>query len=68
MEPSPNHFHKIGFSLNDPTVALLPYVPYEEAGDELSKSIENGVFGRMQVPILDGVGNVSSVSISSLTK
>ena len=43
------------FTLKDFVFMVLPDVPNEKAEDELPESVENGVFKRMSVLVLDGV-------------
>ena len=61
----PYRVNEVCFTLKDSAIMFFPNIPYEETGDELPESVENGVLKRMSMPVLDGVCNVALLFVSS---
>ena len=61
----PNNFNGSGFIFKNPKVTFLPNVPDEEPREELPKSVEDGILIRVIMLVLDGVSNITLLSISS---
>ena len=61
----PDGVRRACFSFKDSVVSFLPNIPDEEPRKELPKSVENGIFIRVIMRVLDGVSDVSLLTISS---
>ena len=60
----PDGVNRDFFSFKDFAISFLPNIPDEEPRKELPKSVKNGIFIRVIMPILDGVSDVSLLMVS----
>ena len=63
----PNSFHKVGLTLKNTKISLLPETPNEETRDELPDSIEDRILKGVVMPIFNGVRDAIRTMICSFT-
>ena len=61
----PDGVNRVSFSFKDSVVSFLPNVLDEKPKEELPKSVEDGIFIRVIMLVLDGVSDVSLLMVSS---
>ena len=61
----PDGVNRVCFSFKYFVVVFLPYVPNENPMDELLKFVEDGILIRVIMPVLDGVSDISLLTINS---